>query len=81
MVEILYAVLEHEFDDVEIDASQNDFSIKVSGGYLDEDSAEFLIEQNTQAVATFLNNITTADDRYNRFDIRKLEIKLAIDLH
>lgn len=80
MIDILSDVLKHEFDDVEINVFQNTFAIKVSGGCLNEDSAEYSIEQKTQAVADFLNEITTVDDRYNRFDIIKFEINLSIDI-
>jgi len=80
IIEILLDVLEHEFEDVEINTIQNTFAIKVSGGCFDEDSTEFSIENNTHAVAEFLNQISTFGDRYNRFEIKKLEIKLAIDI-
>ena len=80
IIEILHHVLEHEFEKVEINTIQNSFAIKVSGGCFDEDSTDFLIDNNTNAVAEFLNQITTIDDRYNRFEIKKLEIKIGIDI-
>ncbi len=79
LAEILFAVLENEFAEVQISTIQNKFLINVSSSNQDEKSAQLTIEQDPFSVAEFLNNITTVDDRYNRFDIRTLEINISID--
>jgi uncharacterized protein YbcC (UPF0753/DUF2309 family) len=78
LIDILHGVLENEFDEVDIETVQNDFLIKLSSSYLDENTSHFSIEANAISVTNFLIEIMNFDDRYNRFEIRKLEIEHSI---
>ena len=81
LTDILHDVLESEFDEVEVETIQNNFSIKLSGSYLDEDTSEFSVEANVISVTNFLIETMNFDDRYNRFEIRKLEIEPKISFY